>query len=59
MKFLFENKKQKTVWVICAVLIFFGLLGETTNTAIDFIAGLIGLIVISFILSAILQTHKK
>jgi hypothetical protein len=58
MKNLFKNKKQKAVWIICVILILIDLMGATSccnNTSGDFLIPLIGYVVISFILTSIMQ----
>ena len=60
MKNLFKNKKQKTVWIICVILILFCLLtssnGDPTYDPINgFFIPLVGFVVVSFILTAVMQ----
>lgn len=58
MKNLFKNKKQKTVWVICVILILFNMLNLTDDYADPtsvFLLPVIGFVIVSFILAAILQ----
>lgn len=69
---LFKNKKQKVVWLICAVLIFIDLL-KLSDTSSNICVGLdcstdpisyfflhiFGYVIISFILTGIVQDERN
>lgn len=64
MKALFQNKKQKTVWIICVVCIFFSLEnlnGNTTDATLGFLTFLMDIIavcVMSLILTALMRNKE-